>query len=104
MVSTPERRLVVRPRARRELLAAFDWYEAQRPGLGDAFLRAVDAVFASIRRTPALYGIARGRSRRALVRRYPYGVFFYERDGEVVVLAVVHSRRHPRHWPAAPAG
>lgn len=106
MVSTPERRLVLRPRARRQLMAAYDWYEAQRPGLGDALLRAVESVFASIRRGPTLYAMVRGRTRRALVRRYPYGIFFYEREGEgeVVVLAVVHGRRHPRHWPSAPAG
>ena len=64
----------------------------------------MEAVFAAISRSPALYQVVRGRTRRALVRRSPYGVFFYERDAEVVVLAVVRGRRHPRHWPSAPAG
>jgi hypothetical protein len=43
------------------------------------------------------------------VRRFPYGVFYAERDAsdpadsEVVVLAIVHSRRHPRRWQSRAA-
>ncbi|MEJ7811482.1 MAG: type II toxin-antitoxin system RelE/ParE family toxin [Gemmatimonadaceae bacterium] len=93
-----DRRLVVRSAAARELTEAHDWYEDQGPGLGPAFLRAAEAVFAAVRRTPALYPVVRGRTRRALLRRFPYGVFFCEEEGEVVVLAVVHSSRDPQHW------
>jgi toxin ParE1/3/4 len=94
----PLRRLVLRPGAAREVDEAFAWYEGQSEGLGTEFLRALDAAFAAIRRTPELYPVVRGRTRRALLRRFPYGVF-YAADGEdVVVLAVVHARRHPRVW------
>jgi len=67
-------------KAEAEVESAFDWYEAQSVGLGAEFLRAVDAVFASICRTSVLCAVVRGRTRRALLRRFPYGVFFYERD------------------------
>ena len=106
MVDVPARRLVVQAKAEAELERAFDWYEAQSVGLGAEFLRAVDAVFASICRTPALYPTVHGRTRRALLRRFPYGVFFYERDEdrEVVVIAVVHGHRDPWVWRARAAG
>jgi plasmid stabilization system protein ParE len=109
VVTSPERRLVVRPDAAREATRAYDWYEDQSPGLGAEFLRALEAVFGAIRRAPALYPVVRGRTRRALVRRFPYGVFYAERDAsdpsdsEVVVLAIVHSRRHPRRWQSRAA-
>jgi len=106
MVDVPVRRLVVLAAAEAETTSAYDWYEAQSVGLGAEFLRAVEAVLASIQRTPALYPVVRGRTRRALLRRFPYGVFFYERDEaqEVVVVAVVHGRRHPRVWHSRAAG
>jgi plasmid stabilization system protein ParE len=36
--------------------------------------------------------------RRALVRRFPYAIYFRAAPDEIVVLAVIHGRRHPRHW------
>lgn len=98
------RRLVVTASAETDLATAFDWYEDQSPGLGAEFLRAVDAVFAAAQRTPALFPVVRGRTRRALLRRFPYGAFFTATDHEVVVLAVVHSRRHPRVWQSRAEG
>lgn len=100
----PARDLVVRPSAAREADVAYAWYEGQSPGLGTEFLRAIDAVFASIRRDPQLYRTVRGRTRRAALRRFPYGVFYAESGDGVVVLAVVHARRHPRVWQSRAEG
>jgi plasmid stabilization system protein ParE len=98
------RRLVVTPGAEADLTAAYDWYEDQSTGLGAEFLRAVDAVFAAAQRAPATFPTVRGRTRRALLRRFPYGVFFVDGGDEVVVLAVVHGRRHPRVWQSRAEG
>jgi len=98
------RRLVVTSAAAADLTAAYDWYEDQSTGLGVEFLRAVDAVFAAVQRAPATFPSVRGRTRRALLRRFPYGVFFVEAGDEVVVLAVAHGRRHPRVWQSRAEG
>ena len=45
-----------------------------------------------------MYAVVRGRTRRALLRRFPYGVFCAEHADEVVVLAIVHSHADPRRW------
>jgi hypothetical protein len=36
--------------------------------------------------------------RRALVRRFPYSVFFTFRDDTTTVIACLHHRRNPRLW------
>jgi plasmid stabilization system protein ParE len=36
--------------------------------------------------------------RRALVGRFPYAIYFRATPNEIVVLAVIHGRRHPRRW------
>jgi toxin ParE1/3/4 len=47
---------------------------------------------------PLAYPRVRGDTRRALVRRFPYAVYFRPTADETVVLAVMHGRRNPRRW------
>ena len=98
-MSSAERRILIRPEAAFEMNAAFDWYERQRTGLGFEFLRALDAALSAIAREPLLCREIRPGFRRALLRRFPYGVFFGTSEVAVTVLAVLHHRRSPRRWP-----
>lgn len=91
-------RLVLRPQAEAELLEARDWYEDQRPGLGSAFAADVDGALGGIIRAPLAYPRVQEEIRRALVRRFPYAIYFRAMPDEIVVLAVLHGRRHPRRW------
>lgn len=91
-------RLEVRPQARADIEGAYGWYERQRPELGKNFVRAVDAVLAAVRYHPEIYARVHGEIRRATVPGYPYGVFYLAEPDAVVVLAVTHHKRHPRHW------
>jgi toxin ParE1/3/4 len=75
------------------------WYESRRRGLGDEFLNAIEVSFVRLRSNPYLYSTVRGGLRRVHLRRFPFSVFFTVEDGVVVVLAIVHGRRHPRVWP-----
>jgi plasmid stabilization system protein ParE len=74
------------------------WYEEQRVGLGAVFAAAVDRTVAGILEKPLAYPQIHGETRRALVRRFPYAVYFRPVADEVVVLAVMHGRRLPRRW------
>ncbi|MBI3079345.1 MAG: type II toxin-antitoxin system RelE/ParE family toxin [Deltaproteobacteria bacterium] len=91
-------RLVFRPQAESELLDARRWYEERRLGLGRAFAMAVDEAVAGIVENPSAYPRVHGETRRALVRRFPYAIYFRVLPDEVIVLAVMHGRRLPRRW------
>lgn len=90
--------VVFRQQARREFDAAGEWYEKERPGLGLEFLVEIDALLKRVaehpRQFPALYRDVR----KAVARRFPYSVYFRERDRRIVVLAVFHSARNPVEW------
>lgn len=51
-----------------DIADANDWYEARQVGLGEEFLRQIDAYIQGILRNPQLYGIIHEEYRRALVR------------------------------------
>lgn len=92
------RRLIVRPEAEAEMADAFDWYEDHVPGLGSDFLLCLDAVLNAILRSPQQYPRVHKIVRRALMRRFPYEVFFVENNECIIVLSVFHAKRQPKHW------
>ena len=44
------------------------------------------------------YQLVDRKMRRALLRRFPYAVFFEVGEAEILVYAVFHCARDPRSW------
>jgi toxin ParE1/3/4 len=91
-------RLIIRPEAEADLREAADWYERRVSGLGEKFIAAVDALLDSITDNPLQHPIAHRNARRALMRRFPYQVFFVVGGDTIVVVAVFHGARDPKRW------
>ena len=91
-----------RPQALAEIRSAREWYDAKRGGLGREFEDEVARVVELLVQSPLLFPVTHGATRRAMVRRFPYGLFFQVLDAEVVVLACYHHRRRPRRWGRLP--
>jgi len=89
--------LVVEPSAARDIADA-DAHYAQF-GKADAFLSAIDNVFEQLTSMPLMYPAVHGDVRRALLRRFPFSVFFIVEGSRVFVLAVHHQRRDPASRP-----
>lgn len=90
--------LIGAPEAELDLTEAYFWYESRRAGLGEEFLSAVDASMERIRRQPAIYARVHEEYRRALIRRFPYAIFFECAETAVTVYAVFHTSRDPEKW------
>jgi toxin ParE1/3/4 len=90
--------LIIREEAEADLADAKQWYDQQRAGLGDQFLLCVDAALERIRRMPEVHAVLLKGVRRALVRRFPYGIFYRVEQDYISILAVMHNRRDPRRW------
>ncbi|MDR2373959.1 MAG: type II toxin-antitoxin system RelE/ParE family toxin [Bifidobacteriaceae bacterium] len=91
------------PAAREEYLEALVWYERQDPGLGERLAEDLDSGVDFIRKWPDAAPIYRGRRRVPLIRRkgvevFPYGIVYFVRDGEVIIIAYAHERRRPGYW------
>ena len=92
------RRLRVRKTARAEIAAAFDWYLERSPAAAGRFLEAVDQALRLIEEGPERHPIIRGRLRRVLLRRFPYGVYYKVYPSTISVIGVIHGHRHPDTW------
>ena len=91
-------RLVFNTAARQEYRDAADWYEAHSPGRGKAFRAAVRYQLDRITAYPRIHAKVYRDVRKAVVRGYPYNVFYVEEPGRVVVVSVFHTSRDPLVW------
>lgn len=90
--------IIFRPEALDDLAEAYQWHEKQRSGLGADFMAAVDAKLEQVQAGPNQFPCARDFIRRAIVHRFPYGIFFVAHSEFINVIAVMHHARDPKHW------
>ena len=81
-----------------ELEEARDWYERQAAGLGRRFVLFVGSLVNRIRENPQAFPVIHRDIRRAVMKSFPYGVFFRDRAAAIEVIGVVHLHRHPDTW------
>jgi toxin ParE1/3/4 len=91
-------RLIFTQAARQELIEAQDWYEGEALGLGRRFREAIDASVERISSNPRQFPIVFKNIRRALVRRFPYSLFFVVEGKMMLVIACFHASRDPSQW------
>jgi len=84
--------------ARAELDDAVAWYEAQAPGLGDAFLIEAVRVLRLVERHPTAWQRMSENTRRCRLARFPFGIVYTIDDSGVLVIAVAHLHRAPHYW------
>src|SRR2546425_10748304 len=86
------------PDADAELAEARQWYAHQRADLDIEFMESINDALSRIVRNPRLYTIVYRTLRRAVVRRFPFAIFYEVTADEIQVGAVFHSRRDPKIW------
>lgn len=86
-------------RALRETGQAQEWYESQSPGLGEEFVVAMELQLKRLEQAPLLFAEVIPGVRRALLPRFPFGLFYVVRGNLVHILAVLHDARNPNRWP-----
>ncbi|HLY62031.1 MAG TPA: type II toxin-antitoxin system RelE/ParE family toxin [Terriglobia bacterium] len=90
--------ILIRPADAADIAEAFRWYERQRLGLGDEFLAVVQFALENIEANPTLYSVVHRETRRLLLRRFPYGIFYRVYGECIVVVARMHGRRNSKRW------
>jgi toxin ParE1/3/4 len=86
------------PIAREELRHAARDYEQAMEGLGFRFTRAVRAAMNRIEMNPEWFRAVEDGIRKCRVSRFPYGLLFRVREGEIYIIAVMHLHRDPDYW------
>jgi plasmid stabilization system protein ParE len=92
-------RFVLEPAAQDDLAVGLAWYEQHGPpNLAAEFLEVVSDAFEAIERAPLQFHFERADIRKAVLRRFPYIVYFVVLPDVISGIAVFHSSRDPAIW------
>lgn len=91
-------RLISPETVRREAREAINYYEVERPGLGDLLWEEMDAAVRWIVANPKVPRLRPQGYRRMNLRSFPYFIAYALRGDDVVLLAIGHAARKPEYW------
>lgn len=90
--------ITIRKEAESDIEEAYQWYESKRDGLGEEFLLCIDEVLSRLKAHSEIYPAVHRNIRRAFIKRFPFGIFYLEKDESVIVFSVMHARKDPGSW------
>ena len=76
-----------------DLVEASACYERQEPGVGTRLESEAKKMFRGLSERALLYAVRFHDIRRANLRQFPYGIFYFMAGETVVVLGVLHGAR-----------
>ena len=88
----------IRPAASRDVVDAVAWYETQLSGLGARFFDDLDKAVSRIEESRGQFPVVYRDTHRALLHKFPYGVFFKNYEDRTLVVAVADLRREATRW------
>lgn len=91
-------RVRFRTEAVADVTLAREWYEAKRPGLGDAFVDSLAEVIDLVQELPEAFPVIADGLNRALLRRFPYALYYRRTGDEIEVIACLHTRQSSTRW------
>lgn len=90
--------IIVRPRAQADIDGALAWYAQRGADLSQRLLDELDVVFERISENPGQFPVVTDPVQRALVRKFPYSVYFVVSGEFAAIIAVIHQSRLPIDW------
>ena len=72
------------------------WYAEIDPQLAGEFESEVEVALNLIQKDPLIFQVIEGNTRRMILRRFPFGIFYLIDDGLIIVTALMHHSRAPR--------
>ena len=91
-------RIVLSPDAESECQSALGWYALEDIELALRFTAAIDAILRRIAETPYAFPRVKNSTQRAVLKRFPYSVYFIVTVDLIRVISVLHHRRAETHW------
>ena len=91
-------KIIIRPEAEKDINSAYDWYEEQQSGLGVEFAQALSDSMDLILEFPKMYSELYRGIRRALLKKFPYGIYYLVQDETDIVVAVHRLAMDPEKW------
>jgi len=86
--------------AENDLDEAFIWYENQRIGLGEEFIKYVEIAFDFIKKHPKASERKEINVHRSIMDKFPYGIYYKmdQEHSQIQIIGILHFKRTPNLW------
>ena len=91
-------KLSIRKEAEEDIDQAFGWHSANVPHVANRFLNALENLFVLVMEHPALFPIVYRDLRRAMVRHFPFSLYYRINGADVTAFAVLHQHSADETW------
>lgn len=91
-------RIVLSPGANADYSSVVGWYLNINPDLASGFVVEIDTILQRLVRMPYSFPVLSGAFRQALLKRFPYTIYYFVKMNVVVVSAIFHQRRSDPPW------
>jgi len=81
-----------------EYQAAFEWYFERSELASSRFAGELNQAITLVSEAPQRWPASIHGTRKFLLRRFPFAVFYRELPTVIQVLAVAHTHRRPGYW------
>lgn len=85
------------PKANKDFLESYFYYEKQSGGLGERFYKEVKDAYAYIEKFPLRSRIIKGNYRRRSLKKFPFQIVYtYNKTkARISIVAIYHFSKHP---------
>jgi len=90
------RRIILSPDVETDIKAVALWYRHKEPSVGFRFSAELRLTLRLIAQFPYAFPVISADIRRALMKAFPYSLYFALKDDTVAVIALFHQHRRPR--------
>jgi toxin ParE1/3/4 len=90
--------ILVSREARVDIADAISGFREISAVLSERFGAELERVYSSVVDHPQMYPVVYKNFRRALLRKFPYSVFYIVEESFVLVVGVVHQSRDESTW------
>lgn len=89
-------RVIINAFAESDLEVASNWYASRKEGLDRDFIDEIEKAIQRIQVNPRQFAVVRMQIRMSVVKRFPYGIYFYIIGDIINIFAVFHFSRNPK--------
>lgn len=84
--------------AKKDYQEAKKWYNEIDSELGEYFESIIEEALNRVIESPVQNQRVSGDTRKAVVNKFPFNLFYLISDETIVVTGILHQRKNPKHW------
>ena len=81
-----------------EFLNSVAFYLGESPQAAERFVNEVESAVEELSRDPNLYPVYEDIVRRKVLNAFPFSIYYFIENDEVVIVAIMHNKRRPKYW------